>query len=114
MTHTQTHDPSASIYRVDRFVVPEAARAEFLSKIQLTHELLRTLPGFRQDMILEKPAEDGALTVMTLVEWESAQAIENARAAVAALHAEVGFDARATMARLGITVELGSYTPVGI
>lgn len=114
MTVTQTYDPAAYIYRVDRFLVPESARTEFLSRVKLTHDLLRTLPGFRQDIIMEKRADGGALTVMTLVEWESLQAIEKARAAVAALHAEVGFDAQATMARLGITAELGSYTPVGI
>lgn len=42
------------LYRIDKFKVPAPARAEFLEKVQLTHELLRTLPGFIQDLVFEQ------------------------------------------------------------
>jgi len=43
---------SGRIYRVDKFVVPDRAREEFIHNVRNTHELLRTLPGFLQDFVL--------------------------------------------------------------
>lgn len=51
------------VYRVDRFTVPEGARAEFLSRVRQTHEALRAQPGFLQDLVLEEPGGAGRLPV---------------------------------------------------
>lgn len=39
-------DTSEHIYRVDKFVVPEGARQEFLGRVRSTHKLLKAQPGF--------------------------------------------------------------------
>ncbi len=100
------------VYRLDRFVVPHAARAEFLDKVQATHEVLRAQPGFVQDFILEQPLSEQAFNLVTLVEWRDESFTANARAAVAALHQRIGFDKQEFIARMGIKGEIGSYSGV--
>jgi hypothetical protein len=34
----------ASVYRVDKFIVPQAARDEFLKRVHDTHNILRQQP----------------------------------------------------------------------
>jgi hypothetical protein len=45
---------TSTIYRVDTFIVPAPAKEAFLAKVRATHALLRTLPGFKQDVLLEQ------------------------------------------------------------
>jgi heme-degrading monooxygenase HmoA len=97
------------IFRVDKFVVPETAREEFLRRVVQTHELLRTQAGFVRDLILEQTGGPGAFNIVTLVEWESEAAVDPVRAAVAAFHARIGFDPQAFFARAGIKPDIGLY-----
>ena len=108
---TQTSDET---FRVDRFTVPEAAREEFLAQIADTHRILRTLPGFVRDAILEKPGGPGELVIVTIAEWDSTDAIENARMVMQDRREETGFEPREFMARLGITPELASYRRLAV
>src|SRR3546814_2574090 len=45
---TMDDDTQASkrLYRVDKFLVPDEAREEYLQNLRATHELLRKQPGF--------------------------------------------------------------------
>jgi heme-degrading monooxygenase HmoA len=108
---TQSSDET---FRVDRFTVPEAARDEFLAQIAETHRMLRTLTGFVRDAILEKPAGPGEIVILTIAEWDSTDAIANARKAMQDHYAESGFEPQEFMARLGVTPELASYHRVDI
>jgi len=109
MTDNSSPDKSKRVYRVDKFVVPAEARAEFITKVQNTHDLLRTLPGFVQDFVLEKSAGPGEFNFVTIVEWESAEAIVNARAAVMAMHERIKFNPQEMFEQLGIRADLGNY-----
>ena len=100
------------IYRVDRFRVPAAARAEFLARVEKTHRILRTLPGFIQDAILEQTDGPGQFNVVTIAIWYSQQAIEGARAAVIAGHQQAGFSPQEMFSRLGIEADVGTYQEV--
>ena len=103
---TQASDET---FRVDRFTVPEAARDEFLAQVADTHHILRTLPGFLRDAILEKPGGPGELIILTIAEWDSTEAIANARKVIQERRAETGFEPQEFMAKLGVTPELASY-----
>lgn len=100
------------LYRVDRFIVPAASRDEFLARVHDTHVVLRQQAGFLQDMILERPSGEEAVSIVTVVEWANAEVVSRVSEAVARHHAEVGFDRHATLARLGITADIGSYHAV--
>jgi heme-degrading monooxygenase HmoA len=103
---------SGQIYRVDKFVVPDRAREEFIHNVRNTHELLRTLPGFWQDFVLEQSSGPAEFNFVTIVEWDGVASLENARAAVMARHKQMNFDPQEMFARLGIRADLGNYRQI--
>ena len=109
MPRHRTTNQSERIYRVDKYVVPPQALAEFMAKTRRTHDLLRVLPGFVQDIVLEQAAGPGEFNFVTIVEWESLESIEKAKAAVSAMHKKLRFNPRKTFARLGIKADLANY-----
>lgn len=104
--------PSQRMYRLDKFIVPNNAREEFLARVKATHQILNEQPGFIQDFLLEQPVDENTFALATLVEWENSSFIESARAVVKEMHQETGFNAQETIARLGIKAELGNYQRV--
>lgn len=100
------------IYRIDKFIVPEEARAEFLDKVKATHALLQAQPGFVQDLVLEQSAGPGKFNFVTMVEWESEAVVAQARTAVAALHQQMNFNPQALFAQTGITADVATYRKV--
>jgi hypothetical protein len=112
MTETGAKTNGGPFFRIDRFVVPDAARAEFLGRVRTTHEALRRQPGFVRDALLEHPGGPGESIVLTIAEWQNQAVTEAARAAVAALHKRDNFQPQEMFARLGIKAEMGSYHPL--
>jgi hypothetical protein len=114
MTETdRTTTDDQPFYRIDRFVVPDAARGEFLGRVRMTHAVLRQQPGFVRDALLEHPGEaPGESVIVTIAEWRNLAVTSTARAAVQALHIRENFNPQELMARLGIRAELGSYHPL--
>lgn len=104
---------SGRIYRVDKFIVPSDAREEFLGKARRIHSLLKAQPGFLQDFVLEQSSGPGEFNFVTIVEWASQEAIENARAAALALHREMNFNPQEMFARIGIKADLANYKRLG-
>lgn len=100
------------VYRLDRFVVPPAAHEEFLMRVGQTHKILRKQWGFVQDFVLERPGDDGATIIVTMVEWDSRETVNRVVPIVQAAHREMGFSPKETIARLGITAELGVYQAI--
>jgi hypothetical protein len=100
---------SATVYRVDKFVVPSGARDEFLERARRTHALLKAQPGFLQDLILEQSSGPGEFNFVTIVEWASQEAVEKARAAVLNLHLEMNFNPQEVFARLDIKADIANY-----
>lgn len=109
MTEKQATHESPEIYRVDKFIVPAQGREEFVDKVQETHELLRTQPGFTQDFILEQSAGPDEFNFITIVEWENTEAVENAQAAVMAMRKESNFNPEEMFTRLGIEADFADY-----
>lgn len=105
--------PSTTLFRVDKFIVPAAARDEFLDQVSRTGALLGTLAGCLQSHILEQASRSGDVSIVTIVEWDRAESIEHARAEVRALQRRMGVDPQEMLARLGIRADMASYSPVG-
>ncbi|MCB0192417.1 MAG: antibiotic biosynthesis monooxygenase [Anaerolineae bacterium] len=103
---------SEHIYRVDKFIVPDHAREEFIEKVQATHQLLKQQSGFLQDFVLEQASEPGQFNIVTMVEWDSIESIEPAKAAVKAMHQAMNFNPQELFARLDIKADLGTYKQV--
>jgi heme-degrading monooxygenase HmoA len=95
---------------IDKFVVPEAAADEFIQRTASNRRFLRTLPGFLLDAAYERIDENGNIVVVTIVEWESEKAFDNARQLVQAEYERIGFRPAEMLSRLGIALERGAYT----
>lgn len=100
------------IYRVDRFIVPRHARDEFVNRVRGTHELLKIQPGYLQDFVLEMPMGPDKVSVVTFVEWDNAEAIEQAKSVVMAMQKEQNFNPKEMFSRLGVKAEFGDYKRV--
>ena len=100
------------IYRVDKFMVPKSARSEFMSKVNETHQILRTLPGFLLDFMLEQDLDPDFCTILTFVEWENKQAVENAKTKVGERQKEKGFNPKEVITRLNIKADIGTYNQI--
>ncbi|AZO15818.1 MULTISPECIES: antibiotic biosynthesis monooxygenase [unclassified Mesorhizobium] len=100
---------TGSVFRVDKFVVPAEARDEILSRVFMTHELLRRQEGFVQDFLLEQFSGPGEFNIVTMVEWESQAAIDKVVPIVKAAHERIAFSAQETIARLGVKADIANY-----
>jgi heme-degrading monooxygenase HmoA len=98
-----------STYRIDKFIVPEAAMAEFMPRVHHVDRLLGQLPGCRQSRVLTQTGGTGVFNVVTIVEWDSEEAIRNARSTMQAHYEREGFDTEAFMRRLGVQADLALY-----
>lgn len=105
-------DAALPVLRIDSFIVPEAARGEFLRRVTATHAVLRQQPGFVFDRIVERALDDGASRLVTIVEWSGPDAIAGAARAVKAAHLGDGFSAVDFIAASGIVADIGMYRPV--
>jgi hypothetical protein len=101
-------DKAQHVNRVDRFVVPNSIKAEFLDKVRQTHEVLRVQPGFLQDMLLEQHA-GGEHRIVTIVEWEDEGAVASAKFNVQAMQREMNFNPQEFLAQNDIRAEIGNY-----
>ncbi|MBB3655252.1 heme-degrading monooxygenase HmoA [Rhizobium sp. BK650] len=103
---------SGTFYRVDKFVVPAAAREEFLVNVMRTHKVLEAQDGFIGHEVLEQIAGPGEFNFVTIARWESADVVERVKAAVATAQRAANFDPQEMFARLGIRADIASYKPV--
>jgi len=102
-----------ALYRVDKFIVPEAALPEFMQRVEETQTVLRQQPGFVRSVILQQCDGPGRFNIVTFVEWESGAVLAEVREKVAAFHRERGFDPQAYCALHGITADIGVYRWIG-
>jgi hypothetical protein len=97
------------IYRVDKFKVPAWSRAEFIERVERTHERLRAVPGFILDAVLERADDHSHFSFVTITIWESRHAVEAARTAVIADGRVPSFNRQEMLLRFGIEADFGNY-----
>jgi len=102
------------VFRVDKFIVPELAKDEFLKLVHETHEILQRQPGFVRDLILQQVEGPGRFNIVTFVEWARQEFMHAARVVVTRVHGESRFNPQETMARLGISADIGNYRQVAV
>lgn len=100
---------TAPFFRIDKFIVPDAARAAFIAAVDDTDEVMRGQPGFVRHEILEQVGGPGEFNFVTVAEWESDDVVPAVAAAIARRHAARGFDRNAFFAQHGITADIATY-----
>jgi heme-degrading monooxygenase HmoA len=113
-TSEQPHGsvPLNSLYRIDTLTVPVANRTKFFELVNETHAVLRRQPGFQRDLIVERADSSASCDFVTLVEWDSREAMEAAGEAVQRRHQQLGNDVQRYIADNGIAIDRGVYRPV--
>jgi antibiotic biosynthesis monooxygenase len=101
-----------SIYRIDKFTVPSAAREEFLKAVNKTKAHLDLQAGCLQNVVLELQSGSGRFNFLTIVEWDGPAAFENAKAAMAEVYRASGFNPQAFITRWGIEADMANYKAV--
>ncbi len=102
-------------FRVDQFVVPDAAREAFLQATHRNFAFIKTLPGFLGHVVLEKSGGPGRFNLSTIAAWESPEAIVSAVGKVQAYYQSIGFNPPEFMRAHGIEGELANFdAPVAL
>jgi hypothetical protein len=110
---TSTQQQNSSLFRIDSFAVPQAARAAFMAEVQETKQFLAEQAGCLQNLILEQHSGSGRFNVVTVVEWEHPQAFANAKAAMMEKRRGSGFDPETFLKTLGVEANMSNYVAVG-
>lgn len=94
---------------IDSITVPKTALAEFIHRMNINRALIKTLPGFIEDIVYKSYKDADTLQYVTVAVWASEEAIQNAKNTVQAEYKREGFDMPAMLARLGIKIDRGIY-----
>lgn len=94
---------------IDQFVVPASAAQEFLQNVHYSANIVKTRPGFVEGYVHQRAMDDGRVNVITTAVWASESAMQEARKAIAAEFASIGFDPPAIMQRLGVQMQRATY-----
>jgi heme-degrading monooxygenase HmoA len=105
---SQSKKSKMEVVLIDRFVVPAAAKSEFLERANINRNFIKSLPGFVGDNVYEEDGETES-RVVTVAVWASEEAFQNARASVTEYYRQQGFDMPALIKRLNIQMERGIY-----
>ncbi len=97
------------VYRIGLYSVPRASRRAFEHALRRSADFLRTLPGFRGHVVLEKSGGQSHYDITTIAAWESEEALSNAATAMRDHQASIGFDLAARLAEWGVTFARGDY-----
>jgi heme-degrading monooxygenase HmoA len=101
--------PTSPFFRVDKFIVPGAARTAFIQAVDDTEAVMRDQPGFVAHSLLEQVGGPGEFNFVTVAEWESEAYIPAAAAAIARNHAMRCFDRNLFFAAHGIRADIATY-----
>lgn len=97
------------VHFIDKFIVPENGKMEFLERVAINRAFIRTLPGFIEDVAYERKDETGNLIFITVATWQNMEAVQRAKEKVQEEYKRSGFDLPAMLARLNITIERAVY-----
>ena len=97
---------------IDKFLIPEKAIQEFKERTKSNMSFIAKQPGFIKEEAYERFDENGNLIYITIVVWETEDAIKKAKATVQAEYKKQGFNPTEMMERLHITLDRGTYTEV--
>ena len=97
------------IVLVDKFIVPEESKEQFLEQVHKSANLLRTLPGFIEGFVYEKTDGETCHNVLTTAVWKDEEAFQNAKKNAAEGFKKIGFNPPEIMKILKVQIERAIY-----
>lgn len=92
---------------IDQFIVPEESRVALLEASRKIQGVLKTLPGFIEGFVYEKKDGTGRPDIMTIAVWDTEDAYNNAKKAMAVRLQGLGINPQEIMRRLNVQIERG-------
>jgi hypothetical protein len=111
-TETQKSESMKQIF-IDKFIVPEKSKQEFLKRVSINRNIIKQLNGFVKDDAYERTDDKGNLIYMTIAVWENETVLKEAKEIVQASYKKEGFDIAEMFTRLNITMERNIYNEAG-
>ncbi|SEN90661.1 hypothetical protein SAMN05192574_104554 [Mucilaginibacter gossypiicola] len=97
---------------IDQFIVPAIAQQEFKERMKVNRDFIKKLDGFVEDKAYERHDERGNLICITTAIWENEYVLQKAKEAVQQLYQQQGFDMKAMLQRLHISMERNTYQAI--
>lgn len=94
---------------IDKFIVPEKSKQEFLERVSINRNFIKHLNGFIKDEAYERTDENGNLIYMTIAVWENEAVLKKAKETVQAEYKKEGFNIAEMFERLNIVMERNIY-----
>ena len=95
---------------IDRFIMPQSAKAEFMERMAINRNMIKHLSGFIKDEAYGCTDEAGNFICITVATWASKAALKDAKALVQAEYQRQGFNLPAMLERLHIRMDRGQYS----
>ena len=109
-TNQSIEEPvSAEQVLIDKFIVPQNARQEFVERMNINRNFIKGLDGFVRDNVYERTDEQGNIIVVTIAVWQNEEAIKKAKEAVQEEYKRLNFNMPEMLKRLNITIDRGVY-----
>lgn len=97
---------------IDKFIVPEKSKEEFLKRVSINRNFIKHLNGFIKDDAYERTDENGNLIYMTIAVWKNETVLKKAKEAVQAEYKKEDFNIVEMFDRLNIVMERNIYNEV--
>jgi heme-degrading monooxygenase HmoA len=94
---------------IDKFIVPEKSKQEFLERVRINRNFIKHLNGFIKDDAYERTDENGNLIYMTIAIWENEAVLKKAKETVQAEYKKEGFNISEMFERLNIVMDRNIY-----
>ncbi|MDR7208404.1 hypothetical protein [Flavobacterium piscis] len=114
-TYSQTETKKSETMKqvfIDKFIVPEKSKQEFLERVSINRNFIKHLNGFLKDDAYERTDDQGNLIYITIAVWENEALLKKAKETVNTQYIKEGFDITAMFTRLNITLERNIYKQV--
>ncbi|NVM65502.1 enolase [Mucilaginibacter sp. SG538B] len=97
---------------IDQFIVPATAQHEFKERMKVNRDFIKKLEGFIEDRAFERYDEQGNLICITTAIWQNEHVLQKAKEAVRQLYQQQGFDMKAMLQRLKVSMERNTYREI--
>lgn len=106
--NSQSKKAAMKVVLIDRFVVPSTSKTQFLERMKVNRDFIKTLPGFVEDSAYEQAGENRS-NYVTIAVWQDEESIQKAKQAVTREYQDEGFNMPEFIRKLNITLERGVY-----
>jgi heme-degrading monooxygenase HmoA len=100
---------SMEVVLIDKFIVPDESKGDFLAAVRTSATFLRTLPGFVEGFVYENTDGESRQNVVTTAVWKDEEAFQNAKKSAAEEFKRISFNPPEIMKKLNVEIERGVY-----